>query len=316
MSTDQKTSWSDTFFKTIKNLFYLFLFLAFVPSIIVNLKNVLSDTFFAKAQIGYMTLNGDIADSHHYVKQIEAFAKDNDIKGLLIRINSPGGYAGSSYVLFNELRKFQEKKPVVAVIENICASGAYYAAITADTIISSPLAMVGSIGVLMGIPNVKELMEHWRVHYTYVQSGTYKTTGSPLKDLEPQELTHLQALSDNNYEQFIKDVAENRSLNIKHATEWADGKIFTGNQALKLHLVDKLGTFKDGLDEIKRLAKIKDEIQLVQIKKPSLFMRLISGDEDDADGQEASAASVAARFIGDIYTKLVVQHSSPVITMH
>lgn len=315
MNSDEKPSWSDTFFKNIKNLFYLFLFLAFVPSVIVSLKNSMADTFFAKTQIGYITLTGEITDSHSYVKQIEAFTKDKDIKGLLIRINSPGGYAGSSYVLFNELRKLQEKKPIVVVIENICASGAYYAAITADTIITSPLAMVGSIGVLMGIPNVKDLMEHWKVHYTYVQSGTYKTTGSPLKDMEPQEQKYLQTLSDDNYQQFLKDVADNRSLNIKHASEWADGKIFTGNQALKLHLVDKLGTFQDGLNEIKRLAKIKDEVQLVHIKKPSKIMQLISGDEDDGEGEQMSAASLVATFLSDVYAKFVVHHSSPTITM-
>lgn len=311
MNTDEKRSWSDTFFKTIKNLFFLFLFLSFVPGIIVNLKNVISDAFFAKTQIGYMTLNGEITDVHHYVKQIETFAKDADIKGLLIRVNSPGGYAGSSYVLFNELRKFQEKKPIVVVVENICASGAYYAAITADSIISSPLALVGSIGVLMGVPNVKELMEHWKVHYTYVQSGSYKTAGSPLKDLEPLELEHLQALSDNNYQQFLKDVAENRGLAIKHAKEWADGKIFTGNQALQLHLIDKLGTFQDGMSEIKRLAKIKGEVQLVHIKKPSQLMRLITGDDGDVDGEQISAATVVASFIGDVSAKLVAQHSAP-----
>lgn len=313
MNTEEKQSWSDSFFKAIKNLFFLLIFITFIPGLIINLKNLLTDTFFAKTQVGYLALSGEIDDSHAYVKQIESFAKDDDIKGLLIRVNSPGGKAGSSYVLFNELLKFQAKKPIVVVVENVCASGAYYTAITADTIISSPFAMVGCIGVLAGIPNVKELMESWKIHYTYVQSGTYKTIGSPLKDIEPHELAHLQALSDNNYQQFIKDVADNRGLNLKHAIEWADGKVFTGTQALKLHLVDKLGTFSDGLDEIKRLIKASGDIQLIKIKKPSLFSRLISGEDDDGEGQEASATHIAAQFMHRVLNQFISSQASSTI---
>lgn len=315
MNSPENHSWSDSFYKIIKNLFFLALFLQFVPGAVKGVKSLFSVTFLTKTHIGYMTISGEITDVHSYVKQIEAFAKDQDIKGLLIRVNSPGGYAGSSYVLFNELQKFQAKKPVVVVIENICASGAYYAAVAADTIISSPLALVGSVGVLMGIPNVKELMEYWKVHYTFVQSGTYKTAGSPLKQMAPQELAYLQTLSDNNYQQFLKDVAENRGLNIKHAKEWADGKIFTGNQALKLHLIDKFGTFQDGLDEIKKLTKITTDVTLIQVKKPSPLLKLITGEDDDVDGEQASAASITATFIRDVYAKLSSRTTTPVSTL-
>ncbi|MFA5306465.1 MAG: signal peptide peptidase SppA [Candidatus Babeliales bacterium] len=293
-----------SFSTIIKNIFFIMLILQFTPMIFSGLKDMFEDALSTKAHVGYLAVNGFIGDSTYYIKQIEDFSKNPDIKALLLRINSPGGYSGSSEVVFRELKKFKFHKPIVAFIENTGASGAYYIAMAADSIVASPISLVGSIGVFMELPNVKDLLTSWKINYRYVQSGTYKTTGSMVKDLNAQELAYLQELSDDQYHQFVHDVAQSRKLNEKNHKIWADGKAFTGNQALKLKLVDKLGSFSDALDEVKRLIKTKEEIKLIQAKKPSGLMRLFGS--DDELGQEMSLADHTASFLSNVCNKFSI----------
>ncbi len=306
MESKNKRSRTETFFSVLKNIFIVLLFLQFAPMILSSLKNSIKDSLVAKTHVGYLTINGVIDDSAYYVKKIDEFYKDPDIKALLIKINSPGGYTGSSQIIFNELKRFKKEKPVVALIENVGASGAYYVALAAHSIIASPISLVGSIGIFMELPNVKELLGSWKVSYRYVQSGTYKTVGSMVKDVSNAELAYLQNMSDDQYNYFIKDVAACRNLVLKDHKTWADGKAFTGNQALKLKLIDKLGSFSDALEEVKRLAKIKDEIKLIQPKKPSGFMRLFAGD-DETGYDQMSLAGKVAWFLKDVTAQFSAQ---------
>jgi protease-4 len=312
MEHEQKRSRSETFFNFIKNLFIVLLFLQFAPSIISGIKSTLVDTIAPKTHVGYLTINGPITDAAFYVKKIDDMAKDTEIKALFLRINSPGGYAGSSQAIFNEVKKFRVKKPVVALIENMGASGAYYIAAAANSIVASPMAMVGSIGVLMELPNVKDLLLSWKVQYRYVQSGTYKTAGSMVKELTKDELEYLQRMSDDNYAQFTKDVAESRKLSAKDHKRWADGQVLTGNQAFKLKLVDKLGSYNDAITEIKRLAKVPatDEIRLVPAKRPTGLARLLGSEEDEMGGDQLSAATQVAGFMGAVYHAFVTQQTT------
>jgi protease-4 len=312
MEHEQKRSKSETFFTYIKNLFIILLFLQFAPPIISSIKSTLVDTIAPKTHVGYLTINGTITDAAFYVKKIDDMAKDTEIKALFLRINSPGGHAGSSQAIFNELKKFRAKKPVVALIENLGASAAYYIAAASNTIIASPVAMVGCIGVLMELPNIKDLLLSWKVHFRYVQSGTYKTTGSMVKDLTKDELDYLQRMSDDNYYQFIKDVAECRNLSVKDHKRWADGQVFTGNQGLKLKLIDKLGSYNDAITELKRLTKVPatDEIRLVPAKRPSGLARLFGSEDDDMGGDQMSAATQVAGFMGAVYHAFMMQQAT------
>jgi len=286
----------------LKNLLVVLFILQFAPMVFTNFKTALTDSLYPKSAVGYLTVNSFIADSSYYVKKIDEFSKDSDIKALLIKINSPGGYSGSSQAIFSELKRFKKNKPVVAFIENMGASGAYYVAMAANTIVASPISLVGSIGVFLEIPNVKDLLNSWKVHYRYVQSGTYKTVGSMMKDINPQELAYLQSMTDDQYKQFVADVATSRHLNANDHKVWADGKAFTGNQALKLRLIDKLGSFSDALDEVKRVANIKEEIKLIQPKRPSNIARLIGGDDDFGQDQMTLSDQVAG-FLSDVCAK-------------
>lgn len=296
------------FFDIIKNLFWLLLFLQFAPIIFTNLKTTLEEAVAPKAHIGYMTINGLITNSSFYSKEIRKFLKSRHIKALLLKIDSPGGLPGSSQVIFGELQKFKEKKPVVAFIENIGASGAYNIAIAANHIVASNSALVGSIGVWMQVPpNVKGLAEDWKIKFRTIKSGEFKTAGSPFKEMTPEEKKYLQGVSDDSYDQFVKDVAQSRNLSVDDHKIWGNGKIFTGNQAFALKLVDTLGSEQDAIDELKKLAMIEkdEEVKLIRPKRPSRFMRLF-GEEQDYDG-DTTVSSFAANFIADVIGKVSAQ---------
>ena len=165
MSSSRENSRSSSFFSFLKNLFIILLILQFAPTIISNVKDSVTDALFPKAQVGYMSLSGFIKDATFYTKKLEEFEKSPDIKALLLKIDCPGGLPGSSQSIFNELKKFKKKKPVVALVENMCASAAYYIASAADKIVSNPSSLIGGIGVVMHLPNVKELLDSWKVKF-------------------------------------------------------------------------------------------------------------------------------------------------------
>lgn len=185
---------------------------------------MIEDAFTPKAQVGQLNVTGMISDSNYYIKNIQKFLQDSNIKALLLKIDSPGGFPGSSQNIFMEINKFKEKKPVVAFIENMGTSGAYNIAVAANHIISSPSALIGSIGVWLQVPpNIKHLGEDWKIKFVDIHSGEYKTAGSPFKDMTPAEKKHLQEVSDDSYAQFIKDISSSRNLSVKNQKEWAEG---------------------------------------------------------------------------------------------
>jgi len=302
----RRTSFTDY----LKNFFFILLILQFAPSVISNLRTTVQELVVPKAKVGYMRIGGVIMDSAPYNKRLKEFADRDDIKALLIRMESPGGTPASSQSVYQELKKFAKKKPVIVLVENLCASGAYYIASAANKIIANPSSLVGSIGVLLRIPTLNKLIERWDVKMNYITSGKYKVMARPFKELADFEREHLQALSDDTYNQFVSDVAESSGLDKAQATTWADGKIFSGNQALKLKMIDSIGTFSDAEDELKKILKLKDdeEIKFISLKKrPSGLMRLLMGDEDYASNDVCS--SHVATFIGSVYSKVINQVS-------
>ncbi len=309
MEHEKKRSKSESFFAILKNLFFVLLILQFVPIMISGVKSTFEDILFPKAHVGYLSIDGSITDARFYIKKLGDFAKSSDIQALLLRVNSPGGYSGTCHAVFNELKKFKDKKPVVAVIENVGASGAYYIAMASNIVIANPLSMVGSIGAFMELPNFKELLSAWKVNYRYVQSGTFKTAGSPVKEVTPEEIAYLQKLSDAQYDQFIKDVAACRGLTENDHKLWADGKIFTGLQALDLKLIDKLGSMTDAIDEIKRLLETDEEIKLVQAKKQQGLLKMLGG-EDDFGTESMSFSNVLASFMSDVWTLFTLKQTT------
>ena len=307
MNSPETKSKKNGFFDILKKIFYVLIFIQIVPVMFYNLKKQTEDAFDIKTQVGELTIKEMILDSSGYVRKIRSFLKDDDIKALLVKINSPGGVPGTAQSIFNEMLKFKEKKPIVILVENVCASAAYYIAAAGTTIISAPSALVGSIGNFMRIPNVKKLIESWKIDVKFIKTGKYKTMGSPFTDSKPEEIAFLQTLSDEIYNQFITDMAKARKLDKKKHTVWADGKIFTGTQALKLKLIDQIGSLSEAINEIKKLAKVdpKKEISFVRYKSLTGWKKLVYGDDEDNNSQGFMTS--VANFVSEVIDKVMLR---------
>ncbi len=309
MENNDKTNKKSRFGSLLKNVFYLLLILQFAPSIISNLKKHISEAMVPSTEVALLEVKGLIDNSSFYVSKIHEYLKDPNIKGMLLKIESPGGLPASSQAIFNELKLFKEEKPIVALIENVGASGGYYVACASDHIIANPSSLVGSIGGYMQLPNVKGLINDWHIKFNYIQSGKFKTAGSPLKDQTPEELEYLQGLSDNNYKRFVEDVAASRNLDIKQQDIWANGKVFTGDQAIKIKLIDEIGSQQAAINKIKELAKIDTEIKFIKPAKPSAFAKLFGQEEGDV--QVSNYSETTATFLSEVYNKFWNKQTTP-----
>lgn len=227
-------------------------------------------------KIALIRLEGPIVDSTDTVQSITEYAKDSSIKAIVFRVNSPGGGVAASQEIYEELKKAASKKPVVVSMGSLAASGGYYVSVPATRIIANPGTITGSIGVIMEIPNLKGLMDKIGVKSEVVKSGRYKDMASVFREMGKEERGILQGVLDDVHGQFIKAVAENRKIPIEKAQEFADGRIFTGRQALELGLVDELGTIEDAINAAKTLAGIKGEPSIVKKKKKSAILELLS----------------------------------------
>ncbi|MEW6440028.1 MAG: signal peptide peptidase SppA [bacterium] len=202
-------------------------------------------------------------------EQLDEASRDDRIKGLVLKIDSPGGTVTASDVLYHEIRKFREKRKVkvVALFMDTAASGAYYAAMAADRVIALPTSVTGSIGVVLLNVNLYGLMEKIGVSNQTIKSGPYKDLGSPLRPPEPGERQILQAVVDDLYHRFRLVVEQNRKgLDLTRHPELADGRVFTADQALEAGLVDQIGYFPDAVDWIRQEMGIA-EAQVVVYKR-------------------------------------------------
>ncbi len=304
MEEQKKKSFS--FWGILKTLFLVIIILQILPMFFTNIKKTIEEAISPKPKIGHLTINGFIGDSTFFVKKIRSFAKNSDIKGLFIKINSPGGVPGSSQAIFNELKKYKEKKPIVILIENVCASAAYYIAVAGSTIISQPSSLVGSIGGFVQLPNIKGLMEDWKIKFNFVQSGKYKTAGNPFQDMTAEEKEYFQTISDSIYDQFINDVSSCRNVDKASFKKWADGKVFTGNEALKLKLIDKIGSLSEAIEEIKKLTGIKEdeEIRFIKAKRATGLLKYLRGQEDDND-EDGGFSTLLVNFFSNVFDKVL-----------
>lgn len=218
-------------------------------------------------KIGVINIRGKIDNSTRVLSQIENFTKDSHIKAIIIRINSPGGNVGASQEIFHELKKASRKKVIVASMENIAASGAYYIACGANKIIANPGTITGSIGVIVEFIQAKELLKKLGIGLEVIKTGEFKDLGSPYREITEKERELIQKLILDIREQFVRDVSSSRHLPFEKVNKIADGRIFTGKEAKELGLVDTLGNFMDAIELAKRMAGIKGEPKLVYPKK-------------------------------------------------
>jgi len=205
-------------------------------------------TGFGK-KVAVVELIGEIQSSQPVVRQLRRWGDDNSIPVILLRVDSPGGGVAASQEIYSELLRVKEKgKKVVVSMGSVAASGGLYVAMAADTIIANPGTLTGSIGVIFQFPTLEKLLDKIGVRYATIKSGPYKDVGNIARTMTPADSVHLQAVIDDTYDQFVDVVAKGRAMAPESVKVFADGRIFTGRQALDMHLVDALGDYEDALD--------------------------------------------------------------------
>jgi len=214
--------------------------------------------------VGVVEVKGLIVDGQDTVRQLHAFGKEERVKAVVLRIDSPGGVVGPSQEIYSEVKRLAAKKKVVVSMGSVAASGGYYIASPASVIFANPGTITGSIGVLMKFSNVEGLMGKVGVKGFTLKSGRFKDSGSPLHPMSPEERAMLQGVIDSTYSQFVAAVAQGRRLPAARVKEIADGRIFSGEQALSLKLVDRLGTLQEAVEEAGRLGGITGEPQVIK----------------------------------------------------
>lgn len=238
-------------------------------------------------RVGVMEIKGAIEDAQELLKGLKEFREDKAMKAIVLRIDSPGGVVGPSQELYREIRRTVAVKPVVASLGSMAASGGYYVASAADWILSNPGTITGSIGVIIFFPKLQELFEKIGYGTVVIKSGQFKDVGNPGREMTPEEKQLLQSMLDESHGQFIRDVAAGRKLPEEKVRAIADGRVFTGEAAQKLGLVDELGNFQDAVTAAGRLGRIEGEPELIKFKKKKRSMLDLALGTDVSERVEA-----------------------------
>jgi len=218
-------------------------------------------------KVAIVEIDGIITDPTPINKHIINLGEREDIKAIVLRIDSPGGGVGASQEIYQEVKRVGEKKKVVASMGSVAASGGYYIATAAHKIVANPGTITGSIGVIMEFANVEELLSKLGLKGYVIKSGEYKDIGSPLRGMREDEKRLIQGVIEDVHQQFIGVVVANRGLDVDKVRGLADGRIFTGAQAMKVGLVDRLGNLQDAIDVAASMAGIEGKPVVIYPEK-------------------------------------------------
>ena len=205
-------------------------------------------SLFGGDGVGILQIEGAIDESREVMGELKRFKEAPWIKAIVVRIDSPGGAVGPTQEIFEEIQKTKKSKPLIASMGGMATSGGYYIASACDKIVANPGTLTGSIGVIMQLTNVEDLMKKIGVKGYNIKSGANKDIGSPFQPLSPEGREILQALVDDVHRQFVTAVAQGRGLEEAAVKKLADGRVFSGAQAKQLGLIDQFGTLDDAVD--------------------------------------------------------------------
>ncbi|MBU2549915.1 MAG: signal peptide peptidase SppA [Proteobacteria bacterium] len=228
--------------------------------------------------LAVIEIQGVITADSEVVKNLVRFRRDDKVKAIIIRIDSPGGGVAPSQEIYREVRRTRKDKKVVVSMGGVAASGGLYIASAADKVLANPGTVTGSIGVIMQMMNVEELLGKVGVSSVVVKSGRYKDIGSMTRTMTEEERAVLQGMVDKLHKQFVRDLAKGRGLKEEQVAAIADGRIFSGEEAVDLGLVDGLGNFEDAVDAAARFGGLKRPVRLIYPrKKTSFFEQILEG---------------------------------------
>jgi len=270
-----------------------FVLLFAVSMLIARMIMGVADTKTAvKEGIGLVEVRGMIIDSKDTIRQLRYFLKQDRVKAVVLRVDSPGGVVAPSQEIYEEVRKFAAKKKIFVSMGSLAASGGYYISAPASMIFANPGTITASIGVILKLSNIEALMDKIGIKSYTLKTGKFKDSGSPLRTLSKEDRAMLQSVINNTHEQFVRAVATGRKLPVDEVRKIADGRILSGEQALALKLVDRLGTLQDAIEEAGRQTGIKGEPEVIQPpkKKIDYWDVLVGGMEEKFSGAVGNAA--------------------------
>lgn len=220
-------------------------------------------------KIGVVSLEGELLSADEILKDLRKFKKKSSVKAIVLRINCPGGAVAPAQEIYEEIKRTRKKKPVVASMQTIGTSAAYYVASSTDRIVCSAGTITGSIGVIMMLADLQKIVERVGVNMRVIKAGKYKDIGSMFRPMTEEENKILEDFAAEIHEQFIRDVAQARKANIKEdqLRTISDGRFFTGEKAKEMGLVDTLGNFYDAVRVACELANVKGEPELIYPRK-------------------------------------------------
>ena len=242
--------WIGAIFTYIQNHFKAMLFLLLLVLIFG------SQDELKTPNLAIVKLEGEILNVEEILENIDKAQNDENIKGVLLHVDSPGGALAPSIELSMAVKRLAEKKPVVAYAGGSMTSGSYYASIWSNYIIANPGAFIGSIGVLFQAPNVAELAKKLGISEQVLSAGEYKQMGTFTREWTPKERGALKSLIDDAYDLFVKDVATARGLNLAKPDEFANAQVFIASKALNVHLIDEIGSLSSAKTKVEELANI------------------------------------------------------------
>jgi len=281
-----------------------FLFLGGISLLISSLisHGSQTDIFSSKEGVGVVELKGLIVSSENTLKHLTEFRNNPNIKSIVLRIESPGGAVGASQEIYQEVKRTSAVKPVIASMGSMGTSGGYYAALGANTIIANPGTVTGSIGVIVKFPNLEGLYEKIGYKREVIKSGPLKDVGASNRPMSDKERKLMQDLIDNLYSQFVKDVAAARSMPEETVKELADGRVYSGEQALEIKLIDSLGNFTDAITMAAEMggldAKDPQLIYPESDRRFSLFNLLTNAEQSLVDNFVPSAPIISFEWTG------------------
>lgn len=246
--------------------------------------------------IGVLEVKGVIGESDKALKDLRRFERDDHIKAVLVRIDSPGGAVAPSQEINAALRKMAETKPVVCSLGDLAASGGYYIAVGCQKILASPGTLTGSIGVITQLPYLGGVADALKFQVVTIKSGALKDAGNPFRQMTDQDRKYFQDIINVVYEQFVAAVAEGRGLTVDEVRPWADGRVITGEKAKELKFIDDLGNFNEAIKLAAALGGISGEprLQYPPEHRPFPFDAFLE------DGGRALARGVRQELMGSV----------------
>ena len=290
------------FFGAFSGCAIVFAGIFFIVVLIIAVRDNDSGEFHVGPKVAVVPIEGEILDARDTIDRIHHYADDEAVKAIVMRINSPGGAIAPSQEIYEAIRatKRESGKPIVASLDSVAASGGFYIASACDRIIANPGSITGSIGVILQWMEIKDLLAWAKIRPETITAGTLKATGSPYEALTDIERAYLKHVVDQLHGQFIRAVAEGRKgkMSVNDVTKVADGRIFTGEEALTLKLVDELGNLDDAVVAAGKLAHVSGKpVTLYPKKKKPGLLDMLSDSTESMSPIERILSRHAPRFL-------------------